>query len=181
MMNLTEYRHPARRLSAMGRAGRLRRRLEQRRLISEDGEVSRSRSGFRRRRRAGRRRRAHQQRRAPSRLRLEHLRGGAAKRSRYLSRQHLSRSRVGAGRCRAQGRFRGSGRAFRVRLLPDLPLAAPGRGSRSHRGMALRGPRENGRGPRGSCYAPSSTAPTACWRCSTVSCRNLAGSMTPAR
>jgi type IV secretory pathway VirB4 component len=41
------------------------------------------------------------------------------------------------GRCRAQGRLRGSGRAFRVGLLPDLPLSAPGRGSRPRRNLAL--------------------------------------------
>lgn len=56
MMNLAEYRSTATRPAdylAMGGTGRLRRRLEQDEL-SEDREVSRPRSGFRRRGRAGR-------------------------------------------------------------------------------------------------------------------------------
>ena len=54
-----------------------------------------------------------------------------------LSAQQLSRSGVGAGRSRAPGRLRGGRRAFREPLLPDLRLAAAGRGRLARRGLAL--------------------------------------------
>jgi hypothetical protein len=106
------------------------------------------------------------------------LRRGAAQRGRDLSRQHVSRSRVGAGRCRAEGRFRGSGHAHFVSgyfltflwLPPPRKPRAPKHGStRAARKWAW---------TRGNCCAASSTAPTACWRCSTASCPSAAGSMT---
>jgi hypothetical protein len=66
--------------------------------------------------------------------------------------------RVGAGRCRAQGRLRGSRRAFRVQLFPDLHLCRRrGRGAR--RKLALRGPRRRRRSAE--CCAASPIAPTA--------------------
>jgi type IV secretion system protein VirB11 len=57
-----------------------------------------------------------------------------------LSRQHLSRSGLSPCRCRAQGGVRGSRDPLRLRLLPDLPLSAAGRGSGARRDLALRGP-----------------------------------------
>jgi type IV secretion system protein VirB4 len=72
----------------------------------------------------------------------------------------ISRRRVGAGRCRAQGRLRGGRRAFRVQLFPDLRLAAAGRGRGARRKLALRGPRTKGVDPHER-WAASPTAPTA--------------------
>jgi hypothetical protein len=52
-----------------------------------------------------------------------------------------SRSALRPGRCRAQGRLRGSRRAFRVELLPDIPLSAARRGCGARRDLAVRRPR----------------------------------------
>jgi hypothetical protein len=96
-----------------------------------------------------------------------------------LSGQPFSRRRVGAGRCRAQGRLRGGRRAFRVQLFPDLRLAAAGR-RRGARQLALRGPRQKA-SIRTRRWAASPTAPTGCCAWSKPSCRSAAGSMTAKR
>ena len=120
------------------------------------------------------RRRPAQQCPPPARLRLGDLRRGAAPRRSDLSRRAVSRCRLGAGRCRAQGRLRGGGRAFRVQLLPHLPLAAAGRGRRARRELALRGPRRRPASIRARSCAASSIAPTACSSSSKASCPNAA-------
>jgi hypothetical protein len=89
-----------------------------------------------------------------------------------------SRRGLRAGRCRAQADFEEEGSAFRVRLLPDLPLAAACRGRRAGRDLALRGSRDSPASIHGSPARPSLTAPTACWLCSMASCPNAGGSMT---
>ena len=130
-------------LPALGGAGRPRRGAEQGWQPAALGPVPRARS--RQRGRGGTRRRggAHQQRFAPPRFGLGDLRRGAARAGGRLSRQPLSRSGLGASRCRAPRRVRRAGGAFPVRLFPDLPLPAARRRGRAGRDLALRRPRQD--------------------------------------
>ena len=74
--------------------------------------------------RARRHHRAAQQRVAPARLRLGDLRRGKPHCGTALSAEPVSRSGLEPRRCRAPSAIRGSGSAFRERVLPDLPLVA---------------------------------------------------------
>ena len=90
------------------------------------------------------------------------------------------RSGLGLGRSRTSGRFRGSGRAFREPLLPDIRLAAAGRGRLTHRELALSGPRPEWRRSLGA--GPQlrrSHQPCCNW--SRASCPRWPGSMTAIR
>ena len=137
MLNLAEYRNRPAGLADFLPWAAL---VEEGVVLNKDGSFQRTarfpRTGPRQRHagRAGRRHRAPQQCAAPSRLRLGDLRRGAADRGPDLSAFDLfPKPAVGAGRSRTAGRVRGSGRAFREPLLPDLRLVATCRRCLPHR------------------------------------------------
>ena len=146
MLNLAEYRRPTdepRRLPALGRSGRPRRRSQQGRLVPAHRALSRTRS---RQRDAGRTRR-RRPRASTMRCAASAPAGRFSSRRERSPAQHyphepLSRSGLGAGRrSSAERQFEEDGRAFREPLFSDAPLAAAGGGRGARRELALRRPR----------------------------------------
>jgi hypothetical protein len=179
MMNLAEYRRTATRLAdflpwaaLVGEGVVLNKDGSFQRTARFAAPISTAVAG-----RTGRRRRAAQQRLPPPRLRLGDLRRGAAHARPRPIRRAAFPIRVGAGRCRAQGRFEEAGAHFESSYFLTFLYLPPAEDAARAESWLYEGREQSGVDPTRSCAA-SSIAPTACWRCSTASCRNAAGSMT---
>ena len=126
---------------------------------------------------------AAQQRAAPARLRLGDLcRGAAGTRHRTIREPAFPDPGLGAGRSERRATVRGRGRAFREPLLPDLRLAAAGRGGVARaRAGSTRAARS--RASMGESFSRRALpiAPTASCSSSKASCPKPPGSMTKRR
>jgi hypothetical protein len=77
--------------------------------------------------------------------------------------------------------IRGSGAHFVSGYFLTFLYLPPAEDAARAETWLYEGREQSGVDPHGRSCAASSTAPTACWRCSTASCPNAAGSMTPRR